>query len=123
MKRKGNLFQQIVSLENLRAADVKAQKGKAEQFGVIAHNKCREQNILALNEMLKSGNYKTSPYTTFTIYEPKEREIFRLPYFPDRIMHHAVMNVFGAGFYGLFYCQYLQLHKRQGYSCSCASSS
>ena len=37
--------------------------------------------------------YKTSSYTTFTIYEPKERLIFRLPYYPDRILHHAIMNI------------------------------
>ena len=43
--------------------------------------------------MLRDKQYNTSPYTTFVIYEPKEREIFRLPYFPDRITHHAVMNI------------------------------
>jgi len=37
--------------------------------------------------------YHTSEYTTFTIFEPKERVIFRLPYYPDRIVHHAVMNI------------------------------
>ena len=42
---------------------------------------------------LKNLEYKTSEYTTFKIYEPKEREIFRLPYYPDRIAHHAIMNV------------------------------
>lgn len=26
-------------------------------------------------------------------YEPKERIIYRLPYYPDRIAHHAIMNV------------------------------
>ena len=48
---------------------------------------------MALHDMLQSKTYHTSPYTTFKIYEPKEREIFRLPYFPDRIVHHAVMNI------------------------------
>lgn len=37
--------------------------------------------------------YKTSEYSTFTIFEPKERLVFRLPYFPDRISHHAIMNM------------------------------
>jgi hypothetical protein len=48
--------------------------------------------------MLKNKTYKTSAYKTFKIYEPKEREIFRLPYYPDRILHHAVMNVLRAHF-------------------------
>ena len=43
--------------------------------------------------MLTTKDYYTSPYTTFYIYEPKQRLIFRLPYYPDRIVHHAVMNV------------------------------
>jgi RNA-directed DNA polymerase len=40
---------------------------------------------------LINKTYKTSAYSTFIIHEPKEREIFRLPYYPDRIVHHAVM--------------------------------
>lgn len=43
--------------------------------------------------MLITGKYKTSKYTIFKIYEPKEREIFRLPYYPDRIVHHTIMNI------------------------------
>ncbi len=52
--------------------------------------------------MLKNKTYTTSPYTTFKIFEPKERLIFRLPYFPDRITHHAVMNVLEPVFTRLF---------------------
>ena len=29
----------------------------------------------------------------FKIYEPKERTIYQLPYYPDRIVHHILMNV------------------------------
>lgn len=29
----------------------------------------------------------------FNLYEPKECIIYRLPYYPDRIAHHAIMNV------------------------------
>lgn len=43
-----------------------------------------------LSEQLKDLVYE---YSTFKIYEPKERLIFRLPYYPDRITHHAIMNV------------------------------
>lgn len=93
MKRQNHLYEKIISLENLRLADAKAQKGKATQPGVIAHNLNREANILKLHDLLKQKSYQTSAYSTFKIYEPKEREIFRLPYFPDRITHHAVMNV------------------------------
>lgn len=93
MKRIGNLYEQIISVENLRLADQRARKGKASQYGIKLHDKTREANILLLHSWLKDKTYRTSPYTTFKIYEPKEREIFRLPYFPDRITHHAVMNI------------------------------
>lgn len=91
MKRVNNLFQQICSIENLQAADLIARKGKAKQYGVILHDRNREENIQLLHEVLVNKTYNTSAYSTFIIHEPKEREIFRLPYYPDRIVHHAVM--------------------------------
>lgn len=93
MKRFGDIFDKVISLENLRLADEKARKGKLHSYGVQLHDKNREANLLSLHESLKNGTFKTSKYHIFKIYEPKEREIFRLPYFPDRILHHAIMNV------------------------------
>jgi RNA-directed DNA polymerase len=71
MKRLSNLYQQVYSLENLQLADIKARKGKANQYGIQAHDKNRESNIILLRGLLKDKRYVTSPYTTFTIYEPK----------------------------------------------------
>ena len=93
MKRIGNLYESICSLDNLKLADEKARKGKLLSHGVRKHDRNREENILALREMLLNCTFKTSRYEIFKIYEPKEREIYRLPYFPDRIVHHAVRNV------------------------------
>ena len=93
MKRFGNLYDEIISIDNLNLADEKARKGKVNTYGVRLHDQNREANILALHDVLKRCAYKTSDYTTFIIHEPKERVIFRLPYYPDRILHHAVMNV------------------------------
>lgn len=93
MKRIGNLYEKICSIENLQLADEKARKGKLRTYGVIEHDKNREANLLKLRETLLNGTFHTSKYDVFTIYEPKEREIYRLPYFPDRILHHAIMNV------------------------------
>lgn len=102
MKRKNNLYQIIISPENLMLADAKASKGKADQYGVIQHNKNKEANIQQLHQMLKEKTYTTSPYTTFKVFEPKERIVYRLPYFPDRITHHAVMNVMEEIFISTF---------------------
>lgn len=93
VKRINKLYRQICSMENLILADAKASKSKSKQYGVLVHNENKEVNLLALQKMLVDKTYKTSPYTTFKVYEPKERDVFRLPYFPDRITHHAIMNI------------------------------
>ena len=93
MKRINNLYDKIISIENLRLADEKARRGKLKAYGVRLHDRNREANIQRLHEALLTQTYKTSCYDVFKIYEPKEREIFRLPYYPDRIVHHAIMNV------------------------------
>jgi len=93
MKRINNLYTKIYDFDNLLLADANASKGKSDQYGVIIHNQNKIKNLLQLQEILKNKTYKTSAYTTFTIREPKERIVYRLPYFPDRIVHHAVMNI------------------------------
>lgn len=93
MKRYGNLFDKICSLENLRIADRKARKNKKNKQEIAEFDKNKEENLLKLQRSLLDGTYKTSKYHVFKIYEPKEREIFKLPYYPDRIVHHAIMNV------------------------------
>jgi len=102
MKRLGNIYQKICSLENLRLAEKKARKGKGQQHGVKRFDKNSETNLFLLHEMLLNKSYKTSEYTVFKIYEPKEREVYRLPYYPDRITHHAIMNVLEAMFVSTF---------------------
>ncbi len=93
MKRYGHLYERIISLDNLRLADEKARKGKTHTYGVRIHDRNREANILKLHDQLIGKTYHTSEYSVFKVYEPKEREIHRLPYYPDRIVHHAIMNV------------------------------
>lgn len=93
MKRIGNLYDKIISIDNLRLADQKARRGKHRSYGVIRHDRNREANLIALHEALLTKTYRTSPYEVFKVFEPKERLIYRLPYYPDRIVHHAIMNV------------------------------
>lgn len=102
MKRFGNLYEQVYSIENLQLADQKARKGKLEQYGVKLHLQREAENIVMLHDMLKNKTYITSQYIRFTIFEPKEREVFRLPYFPDRITHHAIMNILEPMFTSVF---------------------
>ncbi len=102
MKRKNNLYEKIYQLENLRLADAKARKGKLKQPAVQHHILNEDNNLIALQRMLIDRKYKTSAYTQFIIHEPKERVISRLPYFPDRIAHHAIMNILKPHFVACF---------------------
>lgn len=93
MKRIGNLWEKIISVENLMMADEKARKGKTRSYGVRLHDRNRAANIQKLHDDMAAKRFRTSNYHIFTIHEPKERKIYQLPYYPDRIVHHAVMNV------------------------------
>ena len=93
MKKHRNLMQQICSLDNLYEAADKAAKGKRKNPEVVAFYENIDTNLLKIQQLLLSGKFKTSKYHLFTIYEPKERIIYKLPFYPDRIVHHAIMNV------------------------------
>ena len=93
MKRIGSLYERICSLENLKQADINARKGKQKSYGVILHDKNRDENIINLHKSLINKEFKTSKYFIFKIHDPKERDIYQLPYYPDRILHHAIMTV------------------------------
>ncbi len=114
MKRKGNLYQQIISIENLQLADAKASKGKSMQHGVRLHNRKQAANIQALHQALLNKTYQTSAYSVFKIYDPKERDIYRLPYYPDRIVHHAIMNVLEPLFVSVFTADTYSCIKNRG---------
>lgn len=101
MKRYNNLYQQIFSIDNLELADMNARKGKSNQACIKRHDVNKEANILNLHNSLVNKTYKTSPYTTFIITDPKERVIYRLPYI-DRIVHHAIMNIIQPIFVSVF---------------------
>lgn len=89
-------------MENLRLADWKARQGKKRNRGVILFDRDPEGNLQRLRALLLSGKYHTSRYTFFQVHDPKERTIARLPYYPDRIVHHAIMNVLEPIFTSLY---------------------
>lgn len=93
MKRIGNLYDRICSMDNIILADQLAQRGKAKRPDVIRHNRNRMENLAKVQMLLIDRAFRTSEYYTFQIKDPKERTIFSLPYFPDRIIQHAVMNI------------------------------
>jgi hypothetical protein len=89
MKRAKNLWQKIISFENLYLASRKAQKGKRFRENILEFNDQIENNLLQLQQELQTKSYQPGGYHTFRIYEPKPRLISAAPY-RDRLVHHAL---------------------------------
>lgn len=92
MKRYSGLHDKLCTIENIEVADDNARKNKNKKYGINKHDKNRQYENEDLVDKLFNLKYKTSKYSLYKIYEPKERIIYRLPYYPDRIAHHAIMN-------------------------------
>lgn len=111
MKRYNNLFDKIVSLDNLYLADKKARRNKSSRKDIKEFDQNKEELLKKLQQDLINSTYKTSEYNTFIIREPKERLIFRLPYYPDRIVHHAVKTLIAVLNTEVFMKHYIMLKK------------
>jgi len=92
MKRYNNLFDQIISFENILRATQKARKGKRYKASTAYFEYNLEENIFNIINQLKSKTYKPGSYNDFYIYDPKKRMISAAPY-RDRVVHHALINV------------------------------
>lgn len=94
MKRYGNLYEKIVSLENIKLAHQKARKNKTWYKEVKMIDANPEPYFKELQQMLINHTYQTSKYEIFTKVEGnKERQIYKLPYFPDHICQWAILLV------------------------------
>ncbi len=65
MKRYGNLYATICSMDNLRIAHHNAKKGKEWYSDVRKVEEDVEGHLAALQQMLLEKTYHTSEYTTF----------------------------------------------------------
>lgn len=113
MKRHNNLFDEIISVENLQLADINARKKKKGKRCILKHDEDKDNNILCLHHALKNKSYRTSDYTTFEIDDPKPRLIYRLPYI-DRVVHHAIMNILERIFVSTFTTDTYSCIKKRG---------
>ena len=94
MKRYGNLYAKMWDMKNIREAHKNAQRGKRHYREVQMVNADSEKYLMQIQAMLRDKTFRNSEYEVFTKSESgKEREIYKLPYFPDRIIHHCVMQV------------------------------
>lgn len=94
MKRHGHLYPKIYDMDNLRLAHQNAKKGKGWYKEVKMVDENPDYYLGLLQEMLISKTYQTSTYETFIKRDSgKEREIYKLPYFPDRICQWAILQI------------------------------
>jgi len=94
MKRYNNLYVKICESKNIALAHKNARKGKRHYSEVKMVDADSERYFTRIQTMLLKKTFRNSEYNIFKRNcNGKEREIFKLPYFPDRIIHHCIMNV------------------------------
>jgi len=92
MKIHKNIFNKIVSVENIFSAWDKFKLDKQEKQDVQQFEWQLEKNIFQLHRELKNKTYKHGAYVSFYIHDPKQRRIHKAVV-QDRILHHAVFNI------------------------------
>nr|AQS34936.1 hypothetical protein [uncultured archaeon] len=92
MENAENLYEKIISFENLILAYKKARKGKTKKTYVIEFEKNLNENLIQLCEELKIQTYFPKPLETFIVRDPKTRKISKSD-FRDRVIHHALVHI------------------------------
>jgi len=97
MKRHGNLWGKITDLENIKLAHRMARKGKSFYTEVKMVNEDVEKYAKQIQDALINKTFTTSPYEIEERSDGRKvRTIYKLPYFPDRIVQHALLNITGS---------------------------
>jgi len=92
VKTHKHLYPLITNFDNLYRAFKRAARGKRGRPDVAAFEYDLENNLLLLQDELRSQTYAPGPYYNFRIYDPKPRLISAAP-FRDRVVHHALCRV------------------------------
>ena len=87
-----NLFNKLITPENLFFAWEEFRRDKKKKEDVLIFEKNLEREIFSLHRELKSHTYKHSGYTDFYISDPKRRHIHKAQV-RDRVLHHAIMGI------------------------------
>lgn len=95
MKRVGNIYEKITKKENIRQAIINASKGKKDRNGVIKILDNVNFYVDEIYNMLINKTYTPSPYIKMLIHDgarKKERIIYKPKFYPDQIIHWALMQ-------------------------------
>lgn len=86
------VIERITSWENLIKAYENASKGRKENLDAMRFANKLEENLIDLQNELRTGTYKSGKYHVFYVCEPKRRMILSLP-FRDRVAQWAIYQV------------------------------
>lgn len=93
-KRIGNIWKELISYDNIKLAYHNARKGKTHRPDVQEVDRNPEYYIREVQRLLKEKEFHSSEYRMFQIHEKgKTRDVADLPFFPDRIVHWALILV------------------------------
>lgn len=99
MKRYSNLYTKIYDIDNIKLAHKNARKDKLHYHDVKMVDENPDYYLNKISAELCLNLYKVGEYKIKTINDKgKERVIMKLPYFPDRIVQWAILNVIGPIF-------------------------
>ena len=110
---KENIFEKLVSLENLFLAWERFKRGKTSKADVQKFELHLEDNLFSLREQLTNGAYRHDPYESFYVRDPKLRHIHKASV-RDRVVHQAVMNVLEPVFERVFIFDSYASRKEKG---------
>ncbi len=97
-----NLFPLITDFTNVEDAYWKASSCKHTRLEFLLFELDRYNNLVNIWQEVINGNYEIGNYFYFTVYEPKPREIMKLPA-RDRVVQHMWNTVMEPIFDSKFY--------------------
>ena len=88
----GVIFESIKTWDNLLSAARLAARGKRRKRSAAAFEHQLADQLIDLQNELRTKTYRPGGYVHFLIHEPKRRKISAAP-FRDRVVHHALCNL------------------------------
>lgn len=91
-KRIGNIYSNIYDINNIKLAHRMARKDKSFYEAVKKTDENLEERAQYISNLLKTHKYKVGLYRTSRYHDKgKDRILYKLPYYPDRIVQWAIM--------------------------------
>lgn len=119
-KKLGRIYPMIYDKDNIRLAFKNAMKGKSK-YRQVQHIKANfEHYVEDLHNILKNRGFKNGEYSLFKKTSGnKVRTVYKLPFYPDRVVHHCILQVVGYKWQkSLIYDTYSTIPGRGPHKCA-----